>query len=119
MDFDVDRRGSETLKNQSPMDKMILMTRGSLPRSFKATRVSHPAVDHVDRRPSKINESWPITQGNLPRSLKAIRLARDQIFDGQRLGSPLVSDAQKSIIHGSTFFLFKISRAYVGSKSSL
>ncbi|KAF7807828.1 uncharacterized protein G2W53_039989 [Senna tora] len=37
--------------------KMIPMTQGSLPRSFKAIRVGRPAVDHVDRRPSKINES--------------------------------------------------------------
>ncbi|KAF7821477.1 uncharacterized protein G2W53_026932 [Senna tora] len=34
------------------------MTQGSLPRSFKAIRVSHPVVDHVDRRPSEIIESW-------------------------------------------------------------
>ncbi|KAF7821612.1 uncharacterized protein G2W53_027067 [Senna tora] len=39
------------------VDKMIPMTQGSLPRSFKAIRVGCPAVDHVDRRPSKINES--------------------------------------------------------------
>ncbi|KAF7821464.1 uncharacterized protein G2W53_026919 [Senna tora] len=32
-------------------DKMIPMTQGSLPRSFKAIRIGHPAVDHVDRRP--------------------------------------------------------------------
>ncbi|KAF7807782.1 uncharacterized protein G2W53_039943 [Senna tora] len=38
--------------------KMIPMTQGSLPRCFKAIRVGRPAVDHVDRRPSKINESW-------------------------------------------------------------
>ncbi|KAF7800881.1 uncharacterized protein G2W53_044630 [Senna tora] len=38
--------------------KMILMTQGSLPRCFKAIRVGRPAVDHVDRRPSKITESW-------------------------------------------------------------
>ncbi|KAF7821453.1 uncharacterized protein G2W53_026908 [Senna tora] len=29
---------------------------GSLPRSLKAIRVGRPAVDHVDRRPSKITE---------------------------------------------------------------
>ncbi|KAF7821474.1 uncharacterized protein G2W53_026929 [Senna tora] len=82
------------------------MTQGSLPRSFKAIRVVRPAVDHLDRRPSKIKESlvnifsmqnatcicWdkmkPMTQGNLPGFFKAIRLARGQIFDGRRLGSP-------------------------------
>ncbi|KAF7821487.1 uncharacterized protein G2W53_026942 [Senna tora] len=32
------------------------MTQGTLPRSFKAIRVGRPAVDHVDRRPSKIND---------------------------------------------------------------
>ncbi|KAF7807857.1 uncharacterized protein G2W53_040018 [Senna tora] len=89
------------------------MTQGSLPKSFKAIRVGRPVVDHVDRRPSKINESWvkmkPMTQGNLPRSFKAIRLARGQIFDGRRLGSPSVAVHPKSIIHGSTFFLGRIS----------
>ncbi|KAF7821493.1 uncharacterized protein G2W53_026948 [Senna tora] len=34
------------------------MTQGSLPRSFKVIRVGRPAVDHVDRHPSKVNESW-------------------------------------------------------------
>ncbi|KAF7807790.1 uncharacterized protein G2W53_039951 [Senna tora] len=38
--------------------KMIPMTKGSLPRSFKAIPVGRPMVDHVDRSPSKINESW-------------------------------------------------------------
>ncbi|KAF7821455.1 uncharacterized protein G2W53_026910 [Senna tora] len=78
---------------------------GSLPRSFKAIRVGHLAVDHVDRRPSKINESWvnffsmqnlmciccvkmkPLTQGNLRRSFRAIQLVRGQIFDKRRRGS--------------------------------
>ncbi|KAF7821654.1 uncharacterized protein G2W53_027109 [Senna tora] len=32
-------------------DKMIPMTQGSLPRSFKAIRVGRSTVDHVDRRP--------------------------------------------------------------------
>ncbi|KAF7821634.1 uncharacterized protein G2W53_027089 [Senna tora] len=99
-------------------DKMVSMTQGSLPRSFKAIRVGPPAVDQVDRRPSKINESWvnlfsmqnltsicwvnmmSMTQGNLPRSFKAFRLARGQIFRGRRRGSPLVGDAKKSITHG-------------------
>ncbi|KAF7821633.1 uncharacterized protein G2W53_027088 [Senna tora] len=72
MDDDVDRRRWAKLKNQSPMghlfsmqnptcncaDKMNPMTQGSLPRSFKAIRVGHPAVDHVGRPPAKINESW-------------------------------------------------------------
>ncbi|KAF7800637.1 uncharacterized protein G2W53_044939 [Senna tora] len=70
--FDGRRLGSPSTQNQSPMGqlfsrqnltcicwvKMIPMTQGSLPRSFKAIRVGRPAVDHVDRRPSKINESW-------------------------------------------------------------
>ncbi|KAF7821655.1 uncharacterized protein G2W53_027110 [Senna tora] len=38
------------------------MTQGSLPRIFKAIRVGRPAVDHVDHRPSKINESWAKSQ---------------------------------------------------------
>ncbi|KAF7821616.1 uncharacterized protein G2W53_027071 [Senna tora] len=76
------------------------MTQGSLPRSFKAIRFGRLAVDPVDRRPSKINESWPRTQGNLPRSFKTIRLARGQIFDERRRGSSSVGDAQKSITHG-------------------
>ncbi|KAF7821460.1 uncharacterized protein G2W53_026915 [Senna tora] len=88
-------------------DKMIPMTQGSLPRSFKAIRVGCPAVDHMDRRQSKINESWvhmqvkmkPMTQGYLPRSFKEIRLARGQIFDGRRRESPSVGDVQKSITH--------------------
>ncbi|KAF7807849.1 uncharacterized protein G2W53_040010 [Senna tora] len=42
--------------------KMIPMTQGSLRRSFKAIRVGRPVVDHVDRRPSKINESWAKSQ---------------------------------------------------------
>ncbi|KAF7807791.1 uncharacterized protein G2W53_039952 [Senna tora] len=71
--------------------KMIPMTQGSLPRSFKAIPVGRPVVDHVDSRPSKINESWPMTQGNLPRSFKAIRLERGQIFDGRPLGSSSVA----------------------------
>ncbi|KAF7821486.1 uncharacterized protein G2W53_026941 [Senna tora] len=93
------------------VDKMIPMTQGSLPRRFKAIRIGRPAVDPVDRRPSKINESWvkffslqnltcicwvkmkSMTQGNLPRSFKAIRLARGQIVDGRRHGSPSISDA--------------------------
>ncbi|KAF7821471.1 uncharacterized protein G2W53_026926 [Senna tora] len=99
------------------------MTQGSLPRSFKAIRVGRPTVDHVDRRPSKIKESlvnffiiqnpkcirWvimkPMTEGNVKRSFKAIRLERGQIFDRRRRGSPSVSDAKKSITHGSNFFL--------------
>ncbi|KAF7821651.1 uncharacterized protein G2W53_027106 [Senna tora] len=102
--FDGRRRGSPSV------DKMIPMTQGSLPRSFKAIRVGRPAVDHVDRNPSKINESgqllsmqnltcicWvkmkPITLGNLPRSFKAIRLARGQIFDGRLRRSASVGDA--------------------------
>ncbi|KAF7821647.1 uncharacterized protein G2W53_027102 [Senna tora] len=94
------------------------MTQGSLPRCFKAIRVGRPAVDHVDRLLSKINESWvnyfsrqnlrcicwvkmkPITQGNLERSFKAIRLAHGQIFDGRRHRSPSIGDAQKSITNG-------------------
>ncbi|KAF7807865.1 uncharacterized protein G2W53_040026 [Senna tora] len=80
--------------------KMIPITQGSLPRSFKAIRVGRPVVDHVDCRPPKINHPWPITQGNLPRSFKAIRLARGQIFDGRRLGSPSVAVHPKSITHG-------------------
>ncbi|KAF7821485.1 uncharacterized protein G2W53_026940 [Senna tora] len=36
-------------------DKMIPMTQGSLPRSFKGIRVGFPAVDHVGRGLSKIN----------------------------------------------------------------
>ncbi|KAF7821635.1 hypothetical protein G2W53_027090 [Senna tora] len=101
------------------------MPQGSLPRSVKAIRVGRPAVDHMDRRPSKINESWvniismqnltficwvkmkPITQVNLLRSFKAIRHARGQIFDARRRGSPLVGNAQNSITHGSTFFSIK------------
>ncbi|KAF7821649.1 uncharacterized protein G2W53_027104 [Senna tora] len=92
-------------------DKMIPVTQGSRPRSFKAIRVGRPAVDHVDRRPSKINASWvnffsmqnpkcilwvkmkPMTQGNLPRSFKEIRLLQSQIFDRRRRGSPSVGDA--------------------------
>ncbi|KAF7821468.1 uncharacterized protein G2W53_026923 [Senna tora] len=173
MDDNVDRRRSATFKYKSPMDKMILMTHGSLPRSFKAIRVGRPAVDRVDRCPSKINDSWvnffsmqnlrcickvkmkPWTKGNFSRSFKAIRLARGQIFDGRRRGSPSVHmhgqneaydkskplkkfqgnptcarpnlrwtttwiavdfDVQKSITNWSTFFLWKISRAYAGSK---
>ncbi|KAF7821613.1 uncharacterized protein G2W53_027068 [Senna tora] len=57
------------------------MTQGTLPRSFKAIRVRGPAVEHVGRRPSKINEScicWvkmkPMKQGSLPRSFKATRV---------------------------------------------
>ncbi|KAF7801109.1 ankyrin repeat-containing protein NPR4-like isoform X1 [Senna tora] len=38
--------------------KMIPMTQGSLPRSFKAIRVGRPVVDRVDRRPPKINHPW-------------------------------------------------------------
>ncbi|KAF7821642.1 uncharacterized protein G2W53_027097 [Senna tora] len=53
-----------------------------------------------------------MTQGNLPRSFKAIRLARGQIFDGRRPGSPSVGDAQKPITNASTSFLCKISSAY-------
>ncbi|KAF7821668.1 uncharacterized protein G2W53_027123 [Senna tora] len=34
------------------------MTQGSLPRSFKAIRVGRLAVNHMDRRHSKINELW-------------------------------------------------------------
>ncbi|KAF7821482.1 uncharacterized protein G2W53_026937 [Senna tora] len=70
------------------------MTQGSPPRSLKGILVGRPAVDDVDRRPLKINESlvnffivqnptcicWvkmkPMTQGNVPRSFKAIRLER-------------------------------------------
>ncbi|KAF7807829.1 uncharacterized protein G2W53_039990 [Senna tora] len=48
-----------------------------------------------------------MTQGNLARSFKAIRLARVQIFDGRRLGSPSVAVHLKSITHGSTFFKAK------------
>ncbi|KAF7801085.1 uncharacterized protein G2W53_045212 [Senna tora] len=107
------------------------MTQGSLPRSFKAIRVGSPAVDHVDRRPSKsmsrgsnfflgkisracdgsneaydtrkppkkfqghpsrspvvdhvdrrppkINHPWPMTQGSLTRSFKAIRVGRPAV----------------------------------------
>ncbi|KAF7807856.1 uncharacterized protein G2W53_040017 [Senna tora] len=79
-------------------------------------------LDHMDRHPSKINESWvnffsrqnltcicgvkmkPMTQGNLPRSFKAIRLVRSEIFTGRRLGTPWVAVHPKSITHGSTFF---------------
>ncbi|KAF7821652.1 hypothetical protein G2W53_027107 [Senna tora] len=50
--FDGRRRGSPSV------DKVIPITQGSLPGRFKAIRVGRPAVDHVDRRPSKINESW-------------------------------------------------------------
>ncbi|KAF7821645.1 uncharacterized protein G2W53_027100 [Senna tora] len=39
-------------------DKMIAMTQGSLARCFIAIRVGRLAVDHEDRRPSKIYESW-------------------------------------------------------------
>ncbi|KAF7821495.1 uncharacterized protein G2W53_026950 [Senna tora] len=101
------------------------MAQGSLPRSFKMIRVGRPAIDRVDRRPSKINESWvnffsmqnlrcicrlkmkPMTQGNLPRSFKAIRLVCGQSFDGRRRGSSSIGDAKKSITHGSTFFYAK------------
>ncbi|KAF7835451.1 uncharacterized protein G2W53_010310 [Senna tora] len=38
------------------------MTQGSLPRSFKAIRVGRPVVDHVDRRPPKINHPWSQNQ---------------------------------------------------------
>ncbi|KAF7821480.1 uncharacterized protein G2W53_026935 [Senna tora] len=69
MQDDVFRRRSATIKKQSPMGQlffyakshvhmlrhMIPITQGSLPRSFKAIRVGRPAVDHVDRRSSKIN----------------------------------------------------------------
>ncbi|KAF7821484.1 uncharacterized protein G2W53_026939 [Senna tora] len=54
----------------------------------------------------------PMTQGNLPRSFKAIRLAHGQIIDERRRRSPSVGDAQKSVTHGTTFFLCKTSRAY-------
>ncbi|KAF7821672.1 uncharacterized protein G2W53_027127 [Senna tora] len=92
---------------------MILMTRGSLPRSLKAIRVGRPAVNHVDRRPSKINESWvnffsmqnltcicsdkmkPMTQGNFRRSFKAIQLVRGLIFDERRRESTSISAAPK------------------------
>ncbi|KAF7821470.1 uncharacterized protein G2W53_026925 [Senna tora] len=104
------------------LDKMIPMTQGSLPRIFNAIRVGRPTIDHVDRHPSGINESWvnffsmqnptcicrvkmtPMTQGNIPRCFKAIRLARGQIFDGRRRGSPSVSDAKKSITHSQNDF---------------
>ncbi|KAF7821667.1 uncharacterized protein G2W53_027122 [Senna tora] len=109
-DDDVDQRRSPSLKNKSPMgqlssyakshwqfsNEMIPMTQRSLPRSFKDIRVGRPAVDHVDRRPSKINESWSMTQGNLRKSFKAIRPARDQIFDGRRGGSPSVGSLPRS-----------------------
>ncbi|KAF7800373.1 uncharacterized protein G2W53_044958 [Senna tora] len=42
--------------------KMIPMTQGSLPRSFKAIRVGRPVVDRVDRRPPKINHPWAESQ---------------------------------------------------------
>ncbi|KAF7807870.1 uncharacterized protein G2W53_040031 [Senna tora] len=51
-------RGTSAESHVHVMGQMIPMTQGSLPRSFKAIRVGSPAVDHVDRRPSKINESW-------------------------------------------------------------
>ncbi|KAF7821492.1 uncharacterized protein G2W53_026947 [Senna tora] len=129
--FDGRRRGSPSVGDAQ---KSITRRSRSLQRSFKAIRVGRPSVDHVDRRPSKINESWvnffsmqnltcifwvkmkPRTQRNLPKSFKAIRIPRGQIFDGRRCGSPSVGDAKKSITHGSTFFLFKISRAYAQIK---
>ncbi|KAF7800471.1 uncharacterized protein G2W53_045127 [Senna tora] len=72
MDDDMDRRRSPSTQNQSLMGqlfsrqnltcicrvKMIPMTQGSLPRSFKAIRVGRPVVDRVDRRPPKINHPW-------------------------------------------------------------
>ncbi|KAF7821611.1 uncharacterized protein G2W53_027066 [Senna tora] len=58
----------------------------------------------------------PRTQGNIPRSFKAIRLARGEIIVRRRRGSPSVGDAKKSITHGSTFFLCKISRVYAQIK---
>ncbi|KAF7821661.1 uncharacterized protein G2W53_027116 [Senna tora] len=115
-------------------DKTITMTQESLPRSFKAIRENRLAIDHEDRCPSIINESWvnyismgnltwicwvkmkPLTQGNLPRRFKANRLPRGQNFDGRGRGSQFVGDAKKSITHGSTFFLGKISRAYAEIK---
>ncbi|KAF7821498.1 uncharacterized protein G2W53_026953 [Senna tora] len=101
------------------------MTQGSLPRSFKVIRVGCPVVDHVDRSPSKINESWvnffsmqnlkcirwvkmkPMTQGKLPRSFKAIRLARGKIFDGRRRGSPRSATLKNQSPMGQIFFYGK------------
>ncbi|KAF7800641.1 uncharacterized protein G2W53_044943 [Senna tora] len=76
MDDDMDRRRSPSTQNQSLMGqlfsrqnltcicrvKMIPMTQGSLPRSFKAIRVGRPVVDRVDRRPPKINHPWAESQ---------------------------------------------------------
>ncbi|KAF7821656.1 uncharacterized protein G2W53_027111 [Senna tora] len=84
--FDGRRRGSpsvgDTQNSITHGGTMIPMTQGSLPRSFKAIHVGRPLFDHVDRRPSEINESrvnffsmqnltcicWvkmkPMTQGN-------------------------------------------------------
>ncbi|KAF7807770.1 uncharacterized protein G2W53_039931 [Senna tora] len=39
-----------------------------------------------------------------PKKFQAIRLARGQIIDGRRHGSPSVAVHPKSITHGSTFF---------------
>ncbi|KAF7821664.1 uncharacterized protein G2W53_027119 [Senna tora] len=106
------------------------MTQGSLRRSFKKIRVDRPTVDHVDRRPSKINESWvnffsmqnltcicwvkmkPMTQGKLLRSFKAIQLARSQIFDGRRRGWPSVVVLSSLTLPSPHFSNFPFSPLY-------
>ncbi|KAF7821625.1 uncharacterized protein G2W53_027080 [Senna tora] len=58
------------------------MTQGSLPRSFKAIRVGRSAVDNVDRRPSKINESWETSQEVSRQSdLRAAKSSMDDNVD--------------------------------------
>ncbi|KAF7821679.1 uncharacterized protein G2W53_027134 [Senna tora] len=81
------------------------MTQGSLPRSFKAIRVGRPAVDHVDRRRSKINESWEESQ-------EVSRQSESVVWRS----TTWIVVAQKSMSPRSTFFLCKISCAYAGSK---
>ncbi|KAF7821462.1 uncharacterized protein G2W53_026917 [Senna tora] len=72
------------------------MTQGSLPRSFKAIRVCRPAVDRVDRRPSKIIEPWicsdkmiPMTQASPPRSFKAIQVGLPVVDNVDRVPSKI------------------------------
>ncbi|KAF7807888.1 uncharacterized protein G2W53_040049 [Senna tora] len=45
----------------------------------------------------------PMTQGSLPRSFKPIRLARGQIIDGRRHGSPSVAVTQNQSLMGQLF----------------
>ncbi|KAF7801208.1 uncharacterized protein G2W53_044821 [Senna tora] len=133
------------------------------PKKFKAIRVGRPVVDHVDRRPPKINHPWEASREvsrpsesvaarsttwiastkineswcelffyakshvhmmgqdeaydtrKPPKKFQGNRLARGQIIDGRRHGSPSVAVHPKSITHGSTFFLGRISSAYAES----